>query len=578
MLLAMGILTGGWCIESVRGATNTYIFSYTNRTALLADGWSFLATSPGGGTRDTENTNSANGGVVSYDQTAHPGTLQIPCDAGDLYNSLNNSRNSLFRGLSSNWLSLRLAFSFAPTTNYQQTYLGVYQDDDNYVEAGIIYNEGQLVSMYREMNQFPITVATASSAATNLYLRLDQDLGTAKVTGYYSTDNTNWVTLGTIPQAFANPEVCIWTGGAATQWTNGMPVLSLQSLSVITSNTYVAPAPVLVVQPQRLVFNATAGVADTNRQALHLVLSSSLNPSVTWSLTNDASWCVLSATNGTTPGSCDVSVNTTGLTSGVYTATLNAGVTGATSVVAHVTLIVNPNGRAKAAKWRGGSSGAMSVWVDDSYPTAFDDLSTNGFAGTYVMWHLGAPAYFTTYYNAGMELGSHTVDHPCYLVNTATLQYEFETNIASLVATAPEPQSQVISFAWPCGANDYGEEAQAANYFLVARGYNINQLENASPYDFMNLKSFNSHEHFPYPPADLKTCVDAAITNGQWFVMVLHSTNNDNGAIVYAVGKDLWMAPGGTVTKYIMQRDRTVVTNYQESAGRYLVWVLPFAD
>ena len=261
-------------------------------------------------------------------------------------------------------------------------------------------------------------------------------------------------------------------------------------------------------------------------------------------------------------------MNTTGLTPGIYQGAFTFTAAGPTNSPAtvNVTLIINPNGVVGVSTWKHVRAGAMTVWVDDSQPTAFDDLSTNGVAGSFVMWHLLAPAYYTTYYQAGMELGSHTVDHGCFAQTEASLRYQIESNLVGLVTSSPATQAQVISLAWPCGFRNIEEEAVASDYFLVARGYNINQLEDTTPNDFMNVKSYNSHEHFPFPPADLKTVVDAAVAQGKWFNLVLHATNNDNGAIVYATGKNLWFAPGGTVTKYIYQRDRFVVANYATSA------------
>ena len=43
-------------------------------------------------------------------------------------------RSSLFGSLPTNWVSLQLELTFAPTQPYQQARLVVYQDDDNYVE------------------------------------------------------------------------------------------------------------------------------------------------------------------------------------------------------------------------------------------------------------------------------------------------------------------------------------------------------------------------------------------------------------------------------------------------------------
>src|ERR1017187_2202959 len=68
-----------------RAATNTFNFTYTNRAALLANGWSFNATNPGQTLRNTETTNGTSPPDVSYDQGAHPGVLRVPVDTGDLW-------------------------------------------------------------------------------------------------------------------------------------------------------------------------------------------------------------------------------------------------------------------------------------------------------------------------------------------------------------------------------------------------------------------------------------------------------------------------------------------------------------
>ena len=544
--------------------TNTFSFTYANRNALLAAGWSFIAVSSGayGSTpRNTEITNSANGAVVSYDQTAHPGVLRIPVDQGDLWEDMNNSRNTLFQNLASNWVSVRLKLSFVPSQNYQQANLVVYQDDDNYVEVGHAYNVSESVELTQEMVQHAQTVSSIGVAATNMYLRLDRDLNTDIVSAFYSLDGTNWVTVGQVWQTLLNPQVAIFCGGS----NGGFPNADLQRLDVITLNN--PPPAVLILQPQHLVFNAMAGQPCTNVQNINVVVRSQ-DPPVQWSVTNSSSWLLTNEAAGGTPGTCQLSVDTTGLAPGIYQAGLGFGASNSIPALENVTLIVNPNSRARVSTWQGGKAGAMSVSVDDSNPTAFDELSTNGLRGSYMIWDLTpVPSFFTNYYLAGMEMGSHTVDHPSYAVNEAALRFEIESNIASIVASTPASPAEVISFAWPWGFTDIQEEVVAADYFLGSRGYNINQLENPTPSDFMNLKCYNSHEHFPYPPADLKTCVDAAVAQGQWFNLVLHTTNDSDGAITYSTSQDIWVAPIGSVVKYILQRDRTVISNYVENAS-----------
>ena len=70
-------------------------FDYADRTALLADGWDFLARTSGGGTRNTEQTS---GSVVDYNQTTHPGTIRIPAGLGTLWGSNNDTRNTIVSG------------------------------------------------------------------------------------------------------------------------------------------------------------------------------------------------------------------------------------------------------------------------------------------------------------------------------------------------------------------------------------------------------------------------------------------------------------------------------------------------
>ena len=92
-------------------------------------------------------------------------------------------------------------------------------------------------------------------------------------------------------------------------------------------------------------------------------------------------------------------------------------------------------------------------------------------------------------------------------------------------------------------------------------------LEDPEPENLMNLKSYNSHEHTPLPPSDLKTLVDSAVLKNKWFNLVLHNLTNDDGAINYSRSKNIWVAPIGTVIKYILQRERFIFGEYSESSA-----------
>jgi hypothetical protein len=139
--------------------TNRLTFSYGDRNALLGDGWSFMART-GGTNRNTEVTNPANGFLVDYNQTAHPGSISIPCDLGDMWqiNDVGdsplegpivpngtsppayNTRHLLTRALTPNWTNIDLTFTFHGDTDTQQAGIGLYQDDDNFVFTSLGYS------------------------------------------------------------------------------------------------------------------------------------------------------------------------------------------------------------------------------------------------------------------------------------------------------------------------------------------------------------------------------------------------------------------------------------------------------
>jgi len=233
-------LSGG----SGSSLTNTFIFDYESRVALLQAGWNFFATWPDGTSRDTEITNTADGALVSYDQNAHPGMLRIPCDVGDLWGSLNSSRNSLFRGLPTNWVSMQLALALAPTIDFQQVHLAVYQDDDNFVQAGFAYNSGLgglVTTLIWEFDGTPNHYFQALNPVTSIRLRLDRDSRNGDITQLYSVNGTSWTSLGTTNQMLVNPRLCIWVGGSPVSWTNGLPSCDLQRLDVVLTNPAAPP-------------------------------------------------------------------------------------------------------------------------------------------------------------------------------------------------------------------------------------------------------------------------------------------------------------------------------------------------
>ncbi len=324
----------------------------------------------------------------------------------------------------------------------------------------------------------------------------------------------------------------------------------------------------LQASPVTLVFNGIRGQSISETRDIFVYTSE--DNSVGWTLTSNVSWLVPSVSEGITEGLFDVRVNTTGLTEGLHNGTITIVSTdgSANPVTIPVTLIINPDVPVKATAWKDGRDAAMSISVDDGEGSGFEALYANGVGGTYVCNGTTPPSFYNSYYNAGMELGSHLATHPCYILTDDLLRTrEIIPNIEGICNYTAQPCSDLISLVWPCGTTSYREQAVAADYFLSARGYNKNQLEDATPRNFMDLNSYNSHESFPYPPSDFKMVVNMALDQHKWFNLVLHSMSNDDGAIDYASTLNMWIASIGDVIKYIMQRDRMILTNYNAMAN-----------
>ncbi len=212
-----GSLANSFTVNAAAGPVPVHLdFTYASRTALLSDGWDYLARAVSGGTRDTEQSGSL---AVDYNQSTHPGTIRIPLGPGELWEGSNNSQNMLFRDLPSDWTSIRLKIAtFSPVTDYQQVGLLAYQDDNTYLNVQRNFNSGAggpVVGFFREAGG--VTTRTDRRPLTNtgnLILRLDRAPVTNTMTAFYSTDDGGtWVQLTGAPtQALSNPRLAIQVG------------------------------------------------------------------------------------------------------------------------------------------------------------------------------------------------------------------------------------------------------------------------------------------------------------------------------------------------------------------------------
>lgn len=239
-------------------------------------------------------------------------------------------------------------------------------------------------------------------------------------------------------------------------------------------------------------------------------------------------------------------------------------------------VVKQPDPSIEICNWQGCAAGAASVSIDDSYTSCRDILDQNGFRGTYYLaWtDTFSQAEWDTWraiYAEGHELGGHTITHGSRdILEEEILRSELSANKNDILTNVGMPEEELTSFAWPRGDTTAESKAIASEYFISARGYHINELEERNPADFMYLKSLNTpHYHDPEDdPPDYFQKADEAEALGKWVNFVFHNECLDDGAISYLTTKDLWVAPVGRVAKYIKERQNAqildVVRNQSE--------------
>jgi hypothetical protein len=225
--------------------------------------------------------------------------------------------------------------------------------------------------------------------------------------------------------------------------------------------------------------------------------------------------------------------------------------------------------------WKECQKGAISVSLDDSEIPCLKSLNRNHFKATYYISPMamnesenkkrGRYFYFKNLYKDKNEMGGHTYSHTCSQLSQKDMRIEFVKNIFFIEKVIKAASTDIVTMSWPCGFVQNKE--LAAEYFLAARGYQINKLEDTTPEDFMNLKSFNSPEHnTPDNNPSLINVVMQAEKTGKWAIFVFHYSCDDYHAIDLAAKKNLWVAPVKDVVLYILERNGTQIKDYVETS------------
>jgi peptidoglycan/xylan/chitin deacetylase (PgdA/CDA1 family) len=253
-------------------------------------------------------------------------------------------------------------------------------------------------------------------------------------------------------------------------------------------------------------------------------------------------------------------------------------VSGSSLVVAHQT--------AAAFTWPNGKRVAVSLSFDDGRASQVD-------AGTTLLDRHGVKATFYVVPSAvekrldgwkraaasGHEIGNHSLNHPCsgnfvwsrskaledYTIDQMRRELiDANRRIAALLGATPE------SFAYPCGQTFVGRGVKTQSYvpvtaslFVTSRGWLDEAPNDPSYVDFAQLTGIESDgKDFE----QIQAIVDAARETGSWVVLAGHEMGTGGlqttrlamlerlCAYANEASNGVWMAPVGTVAKYVRAR------------------------
>ncbi len=246
------------------------------------------------------------------------------------------------------------------------------------------------------------------------------------------------------------------------------------------------------------------------------------------------------------------------------------------------------------APWQGFRSAAISYTFDDNCPNQlgiavpmFDQFGykLTLFTVTSPTW--GWKADWSGLQKAaseGHEIASHTVTHANFSTLADSAQ-KTELESSQDTINVHIAGQRCITIAYPYCAT--GNSAMVANYYLAARGCS-GQVVSKTPADFMNISSFVCGNQGLNTSTAMESKADEAASVNGWCVYLMHGINGTEPGAYSPISQDtilatlqymknnpqkFWVAPFGTVTKYIRERNSASVSESSSSADSVVVQV-----
>jgi len=233
--------------------------------------------------------------------------------------------------------------------------------------------------------------------------------------------------------------------------------------------------------------------------------------------------------------------------------------------------------------WQGFRSATVSYTFDDNCPNqlaiAVPMFDQFGFkmtlftvTGPSSVW--AWPANWSGLQKAaaeGHEIASHTITHPNFSTLADSLQKQ-ELELSQDTINAHITGQKCITIAYPYCAS--GNSALAAQYYIAARGCS-GQVVSKTPGDFMNISSFVCGDQGLNTVAAVEAPANSAAAAKGWCVYLVHGINGTEPGAYSPISQDtilatlqyfnsnpdkFWVAPFGTVVRYIKERNSVSVS------------------
>ncbi|MDD2272159.1 MAG: Ig-like domain-containing protein [Desulfuromonadaceae bacterium] len=218
--------------------------------------------------------------------------------------------------------------------------------------------------------------------------------------------------------------------------------------------------------------------------------------------------------------------------------------------------------------WRENKPAALSLTFDDGYYSQYEKalpaLNARGFKGTFFIF-----TDYSDYFNLwdrwaeaatmGHEIASHTKTHP-YLTTLPLSEAEYEITVSQTLIDAKITGQKSLSFAYPYGDLNTAVKALVQKSYIGARG--VKEALNDASTDSYNTLAFDVVNS---DVLQMKALTEQAVSQQKWLIPIFHGFSPDEyggwnsdqliSYLDYLKGRaDVWVAPFGTVIKYLRER------------------------